>query len=122
MKVVSLSQAQERIWLECQLNSQSVAYNNPLLYVLRGPLEVDCLQKALQHVVAMQPGLRSYFITQAGVPKQVIRAGCDTKVLQFDDISSLKKEEQALRLQQCIIEHAHCQFRCRSCSTGCKSL
>lgn len=111
MKVVSLTQAQERIWLECQLNPQSIAYNNPLLYVLRGPLEVDCLQKALQHVVAMQPGLRSYFITQAGVPKQVIRARCDMKVLQFDDISSLKKEEQALGLQQWIIEHAHCQFQ-----------
>lgn len=111
MKVVSLSQAQERIWLECQLNSQSVAYNNPLLYALRGPLEVDCLQKALQHIVAMQPGLRSYFITQAGVPKQVITACSDTKVLQFEDISSFKKEEQTLRLQQWIIEHAHCQFQ-----------
>lgn len=111
MKVVSLSQAQERIWLECQLNSQSVAYNNPLLYALRGPLEVDCLQKALQRIVAMQPGLRSYFITQAGVPKQVITTLCDAKVLQFDDISNLKQEEQIPRLQQWIIEHAHCQFQ-----------
>lgn len=86
MNIIPLSYAQQRIWLECKRHPQSVAYNNPLLYELNGSLDVDCLTKALQHIVTEQTALRCYFITQSGLPKQVIEADCQMQ-LDYHDVS-----------------------------------
>ena len=47
-----LSFAQERIWLHEQLVPQSVVYNRPANIRLRGPLQVDALNRALRHTVS----------------------------------------------------------------------
>ena len=101
MKIIPLSNAQQRIWLEWQLNSKSTAYNNPLLYQLSGKLNVVCLEKALQQIVTEQPALRSYFMPQGGTPKQIINSSCLT-TLEIHDATIYCDEEKQAFIHQTI--------------------
>jgi amino acid adenylation domain-containing protein len=56
-----MSSAQERLWFLDQLDPGSLAYNIPRCFRLRGPLDVTCLEKALNDVVRRQAVLRTVF-------------------------------------------------------------
>lgn len=102
MNIIPLSNAQQRIWLEWQLNSNSVAYNNPLLYELDGALNVTCLTNALELIVKEQPALRSYFMTQAGFPCQILETEYRAPVLKFHDVTTYSPKEQQQIVQRII--------------------
>lgn len=70
-----LSSAQQRLWFFHQLFGDSLAYNVPYAYRLRGPLDVPCLERALDEVVRRHEVLRSTFETGPdGVPAQVVNS------------------------------------------------
>ncbi|MFB6721417.1 amino acid adenylation domain-containing protein [Kribbella sp. NPDC056345] len=70
---VPLSAAQRRLWLVEQLESAGAAYNFPLVFRLRGALDVPALQTALQDVAARHESLRTLVGEHDGVPFQWIR-------------------------------------------------
>ncbi|WP_344146518.1 amino acid adenylation domain-containing protein [Kribbella yunnanensis] len=70
---VPLSAAQRRLWLMEQLESAGAAYNFPLVFRLRGALDVPALQTALQDVAARHESLRTLVGEHDGVPFQWIR-------------------------------------------------
>ncbi|MEU5092259.1 amino acid adenylation domain-containing protein [Streptomyces sp. NPDC021356] len=73
-----LSWTQERLWLEDQLRPSDAAYNMPTVLRLRGPLDVNALQEALDSVVRRHSVLRSRFVLVQGAPVQ--QAVADARV------------------------------------------
>ncbi len=69
-----LSFAQQRLWFLDQLMPDSVFYNMCDAYRVRGPLDLDALQRALRMLVARHETLRTAFVERDGVPYQVVSA------------------------------------------------
>lgn len=69
-----LSPAQRRIWTECQLNKNSCAYNIPLVYTVRGPLNLDALSRAMKELIKQHEILRTSFQLAADEPVQQVQA------------------------------------------------
>jgi thioesterase domain-containing protein/acyl carrier protein len=68
--------SQQKSWLEDPANSDSAVYNYPLLLRLRGPLNVNALERSMQEIVRRHEVLRSVFrmvdgeLVQLVVPAQ----------------------------------------------------
>ncbi|MBA2651074.1 MAG: hypothetical protein H0U73_02200 [Tatlockia sp.] len=101
VQILPLSKPQQRVWLEWKAMPESVAYNNPLLYQLRGQVNVDLLTQALQYVVDLQPALRCSFIEQSGLPRQILTTKLAVK-LDYEDFSNFPEEERQTLIQKAI--------------------
>lgn len=69
-KYYNLSPAQRRIWTECELNKKSCAYNIPVAYTVRGPVNTDALSRAFKELIKRHEMLRTAFQLQADEPVQ----------------------------------------------------
>jgi acyl carrier protein len=69
---LSLSFAQERLWLLEQLEGLGTAYNIPVVVGLHGGLELAALEQSLAAVVRRHEVLRTRFARVDGAPVQVI--------------------------------------------------
>ncbi|WUO35196.1 amino acid adenylation domain-containing protein [Streptomyces sp. NBC_00286] len=69
---IPLSAAQRRLWLVEQITGSGVAYNFPLVFRLRGELDLDALRSALRDVAARHEALRTVFLEEDGEPYQRI--------------------------------------------------
>ena len=67
-----LSFVQTRLWFLWRMDPGSAAYNMPLSIRLRGRLDVDALQRALDELVIRHAALRTVFRQDAGEPEQII--------------------------------------------------
>ncbi len=61
---------QERLWFLHQFNPATTAYNECKAVRLRGPLDVEALQRALDELYARHESLRTTFTDRHGVPMQ----------------------------------------------------
>ncbi|ERT10339.1 non-ribosomal peptide synthetase, partial [Photorhabdus temperata] len=64
-----LSFAQQRLWFLAQLEGVSETYHIPMALCLRGQLDIDAWQQALNRLFARHEALRSVFITIEGQPQ-----------------------------------------------------
>lgn len=71
-RACALSSAQQRLWLVEQFPDVGAAYHLPQAMRLSGPLEIDSLRRALGAIVARHEALRTTFVTENGVPRQII--------------------------------------------------
>lgn len=69
---VPLSLAQQRMWFLSRFDSQSPAYNLPLVVRLSGDLNVDALQNAVHALIDRHESLRTVFPEHDGEPVQVV--------------------------------------------------
>ncbi|MEW2567383.1 amino acid adenylation domain-containing protein [Streptomyces sp. NPDC047070] len=69
---VPLSPAQRRLWLVERITGSGVAYNFPLVFRLRGELDLDALRSALSDVAGRHEALRTVFHEHDGEPYQVV--------------------------------------------------
>ncbi len=69
---IPLSAAQRRLWLVERLTGGGVAYNFPLVFRLRGELDLDALRAALGDVTDRHEALRTRFLESDGEPYQWI--------------------------------------------------
>ncbi|MFZ3494409.1 amino acid adenylation domain-containing protein [Streptomyces sp. 5.8] len=67
-----LSYAQQRLWFLREWEEAGATYNIPLTLRLRGALDAQALQAALDDVVARHEALRTVFPAEGGVPRQHI--------------------------------------------------
>ncbi|MGN7779447.1 amino acid adenylation domain-containing protein [Mycolicibacterium sp. 22603] len=80
-----LSAGQERLFVLEQLGETGAAYNYPLTFRLRGPLDTDAFTAALTDVVDRHEVLRTVFAAQDGTLHQVILpAGARVPVTVLD--------------------------------------
>ncbi len=92
-EALPLSFAQQRLWFLDQLESGSTFYNVPAAVRLRGALNVNALQRALDEVVSRQEALRVSFPTLNNEPVQFITPTLELP-LDLIDISELPEHEQ----------------------------
>lgn len=75
-----LSHAQQRLWLLCQMEGGSLAYNVPLAWDIPS-VNITALADALTFVVRRHEALRTGFITVDGEPKQFLIALEESRIL-----------------------------------------
>ncbi|MBB2914101.1 non-ribosomal peptide synthetase component F [Streptosporangium becharense] len=63
---------QEAVWFMNQYDPASTVYHIPFPLRIRGRLDVEALERALQRLVTRHEALRTRFLNQDGVPRQVI--------------------------------------------------
>lgn len=70
--VCPASAIQEQFWILNQCHPESPAYNVPLLFRIRGPLDRACLEKSLNDLVARHQILRTRFVFENRMLSQCI--------------------------------------------------
>jgi len=72
MKSFPLSFAQERMWFIDHLEDGNQSFNPPSAFRFLGPLDIDVLKRSIQAVVQRHETLRTRFVTENWLPRQVI--------------------------------------------------
>ncbi len=104
-----LSFAQQRLWFLDQLDTESSTYNIPVAANLKGPLNVDALERSLNEIVGRHESLRTTFTTNDGQPIQVITP--DLRLpLPVIDLRELGDEERQSDIQRRVDTEAHRPF------------
>ncbi|QLF91732.1 amino acid adenylation domain-containing protein [Pseudomonas sp. ABC1] len=96
---LAVSHAQHRQWLFWKLNPQSTAYNTPLAVRMRGSLDRQALQAALDTLVARHESLRTVFEEQGGQPWQrILPVG--SMPIGYEDLAGLEEEDVTRKLEE----------------------
>ncbi|HXS68367.1 MAG TPA: condensation domain-containing protein, partial [Candidatus Polarisedimenticolia bacterium] len=95
---VPLSLEQQRLWFFNQLEPESPLYNMPIASRLRGALDPQALQQAMDTVVARHEALRTRFLGQE--PAQTVDPPSTVLMLFFDvrNFPAAQREAEARRL------------------------
>ncbi|MDX2694240.1 non-ribosomal peptide synthetase [Streptomyces ipomoeae] len=94
---IPLSAAQRRLWLVERITGGGVAYNFPLVFRLRGELDVDTLRAALCDVTDRHEALRTRFLEEGGEPYQwIVPPGAAEPAFTVTDIG---EDELAARIE-----------------------
>ena len=67
-----LSFAQQRLWFLNQLEPESTVYNEASTFRLKGVVDLDALNLALNQIVRRQEILRTIIVSENGSPRQVV--------------------------------------------------
>jgi len=94
-----LSFAQERFWAERQLESRTVASTLPTLVLLEGPLDVDCLRRAVQEIVDRHEVLRTTFRDDLDRPVQIVHTELPVH-LPVIDLQEIARPVQRAEIQR----------------------
>lgn len=101
-----LSFAQERLWFIEQLEPAEGAYNLAWALRLRGALNVDALQQALDAIVLRHTALRTVFREADGVPYQFVDLARSVQVRRLD----LSGDPSNEKLNTALSSEAHQSF------------
>jgi amino acid adenylation domain-containing protein len=96
--VLPASFAQQRMWFLDRLEANGAVYNVPTVTRLRGPLDVDALERAISAVVERHESLRTVFTLVDGVPHQLIRPPAPVALETIDLRGEPDAEPRALDL------------------------
>ncbi|HEY4046075.1 MAG TPA: condensation domain-containing protein, partial [Acidobacteriaceae bacterium] len=102
---VSLSYAQERLWILEQLGIPKGAYTISTMLRLRGKLDLDALKMTLETLITRHESLRTRFLSEDGVPYQVIDAAGAVSLV-MEDLRWLETREGERRVQEAAREEA----------------
>jgi amino acid adenylation domain-containing protein len=89
-----LTFSQEALWFLDQMLPLRSLYNLPLALRLRGPLDADALQLAIEHVLGRHEALRTAFLEGPNGPQQVVRPArpVELKVIDVSDAPAAERE------------------------------
>ena len=90
-----VSYAQQRLWVLDRLMPGGSAYNVTGAVELQGPLNVDALQRALQHIVDRHETLRSYFVEEDGVVRPMIEPSLAIELERHSFTGRTEQESEA---------------------------
>lgn len=85
-----LSLAQERLWVMARMDGDaSAAYNEPMPFDIRGPLDRDLLVRALHLLAARHEALRTRLVPSGGSALQVVDPPETGFPVTFEDLTGL---------------------------------
>jgi fengycin family lipopeptide synthetase D len=71
-RAIELSIQQKRIWAECQIHATSSAYNIPIVYALKGNLDIQLLQQSFRDLIRRYEMLRTVFrLNENGLEQKI---------------------------------------------------
>ncbi|QGW64628.1 amino acid adenylation domain-containing protein [Lysobacter soli] len=89
-----MSVMQERLYLLEQFNPGQITYNTPSAHRLRGPLQLEAFQAALNAMIQRQSVLRTTIGLIDGEPMQIVHDVVDVDITDVVDVSHLPKDER----------------------------
>src|SRR5262245_11931778 len=98
-----VSLAQMAVWRATQYDDNGQAFVHPMLYRLRGALDVAAVQQSLNEIVRRHEVLRATFGNDNGVPAQTIQPAAPLP-LSTTDLRTLPKYERETRVLQIAAE------------------
>ena len=107
-----LSFAQQRLWFLGQLDTSGVEYNVRTAWRLRGELNVNALERAIDALIGRHETLRTHFEEKEGEPFQVIES--EVRIpLRVEDLSSLGENERQGAIESALRREAEEPFDLR---------
>jgi amino acid adenylation domain-containing protein len=106
---VSMSFAQERLWVVHQINPESSAYNISLCVTFEGSLDIGALEMALNELIQRHDSFRTSFALMEGAPVQVIAAGAKL-VVPLLELHDVPKHDQHREIGRVIAQEAGSTF------------
>ncbi|MGA9994162.1 MAG: amino acid adenylation domain-containing protein [Pyrinomonadaceae bacterium] len=99
-RVLPLSFAQQRLWFLDQLEPGSSIYNIPTALRLRGPLDMEALERTLNEIVRRHESLRTVFREEQGEVAQIIlpEQTIAMPLLNLEGLKDADRETEAWRL------------------------
>ncbi len=99
-QTIPISFSQEQLWFLHQLTPEESVYNEPCTIRLKGAINVDALEKALNEIIKRHESLRTRFLTVDGQPVQVIDPPhtFNLAVVDLREFPQEQREAEALRL------------------------
>jgi amino acid adenylation domain-containing protein len=93
-----LSAAQRRLWVLCQFEQGSIAYNMPSVCIFQGKLDRQALEDAFNIVIDRHESLRTVFKEdEEGEIRQFINApGLNRFVITFQDMRNKRNQQELL--------------------------
>jgi myxalamid-type nonribosomal peptide synthetase MxaA len=105
-----LSWSQQRLWFIAQMDNVGAAYNTSISIRLRGSLNHDALQTALDEIVRRHEILRTVFTNTSGEPRQQVSPDSQRFHLTHADLSSLDLADRDRQLRLCQAEESGIPF------------
>ncbi|MEU6540694.1 amino acid adenylation domain-containing protein [Streptomyces sp. NPDC047000] len=94
-KSAPLSLSQERLWVMARMDGDaSAAYNEPMPFDIRGPLDRDLLVRALHRLAARHEALRTRLVPSAGSALQVVDPPDTGFPVTFEDLTGLPDADE----------------------------
>ncbi len=108
-QALPLSYAQERLWFLDRLNPGDSAYNIPVAYRTRGPLDPELFRRCFQEIVARHEALRTRFHERDGRPVQSVEPA-PALPLELVDLHHLERAEAERVCRAALAERAMLPF------------
>jgi amino acid adenylation domain-containing protein len=108
-----LSYAQRRLWVLCQFEEDSAAYNMPRAQAISGELDGSAFIKAAQALADRHESLRTIFIQVDGDPRQKIVKDFTFNLISID-LRELEPGEKEKKAREIFIEDANRAFDLRN--------
>ena len=108
-----LSFAQQRLWFLDQVQPNSPLYNVPTVVKMRGTLNIEALQFALDQIVTRHESLRTRFVDLDGNPSQIIEPDLRLK-LEFHDLATGAAAEPESTAQSLVCAEVNRPFDLKS--------
>ena len=108
-KFAPLSSSQEQMWYVCEFQSGTIAYNQPVAWLLRGRPDVNALEQSLNAIIQRHEALRTTFSAREGEPVQCIHRSLPL-TLRVVDLRGLKEVERQEQSRKIILEEARYAF------------
>lgn len=105
----SVSPIQLGLWVQCQLDGSTKAYNMPATIKLSGDLDVEKLEKALSLLIARHPSLRTNFANKDGDLLQQIHEYKKFS-LSREFLSANSDDDLEAQIQRISLSHASTEF------------
>ena len=103
--VLPCSVSQERFWLLEQISPGNTALLIPIALRLRGPLQVEALEEAMQAIAARHEILRTHFALVGETPKQIIADKICLKLHRLD-LGDIPESQREQRIVQAMADEA----------------
>lgn len=108
-KIYPLSYAQQRLWFLDQMTPGSAFYNVDTAVRLDFPIDVGCLERAINEIVRRHEALRTTFKPVNGKPVQMVAPQLDI-ALELIDLTSQPEEEREKEAMRIATEEAKRAF------------
>ncbi|MEI4680172.1 condensation domain-containing protein, partial [Bacillus cereus] len=104
-----LTENQKVLWIAHEMEQKAGLYHEPVSIQIKGDLDVQRLQKALQYIVHKHAALQMCVIDTPEGPKQMMREDVQVEIACFD-WCAFREEEKSLMLDHALQEVRHAPF------------
>ena len=112
-RFIPASFSQQRLWFLREIDPESIAYNIPCVFSIRGPLNILALERALNRIVARHEILRTTFDIVEGAVLQRIASTLSIE-LPISEIATLQPDDREPRAREIALEDARKPFDLRN--------